>query len=175
MGLLKSEITQRFRVDDDPRSQSTDSDSFRRRRSGTELALFMGMPAIRRPASRSLRILRRILRRTMLLPTAAGFLGGIIISILVVTAGSMAALLLAATTGVGATIVWWLRGAEERRIQRAMRERLQRRIHSARRSRLSQETTTEVEPETEGAGKPEELVVCHDFNAAQGHFDHWSA
>jgi len=109
----------------------------------------------------------------MLLPAAAGFLGGIIVSIFVAWGGSMAILLLATTSGLSATIAWWFRGSQDRRIQHAMRERLQRRTHSARRSRRNQGTTAEVEPETVGAATPEDFVAFHDFNTAQGHFDHW--
>ena len=133
----------------------------------------LGMPAKGRPTSRAIRVLRRILRQPMLVPAAAGFLGGIIVSILVVRVGSIAILILAATSGLGATITWWLRGAQDRRLQRAMRERLQRRIQRARRLRRNQGTIAEVEPATAGEAKPEELVACHDFNAAKGHFDHW--
>jgi hypothetical protein len=131
------------------------------------------MPANQRSTSRSIRILRRILRQPMLLPAAAGFLGGIIVAILVVRVGSIAILILAATSGLGATIAWWIRGAQDRRIQRAMRERLQRRIQRARRLRRNQGTIAEVEPATAGAAKPEKLLACHDFNEAKGHFDHW--
>jgi hypothetical protein len=42
---------------------------------------------------------------------AAGFLGGIIVAILVVRVGSIAILILAAASGLGATIAWWIRGA----------------------------------------------------------------
>jgi len=129
----------------------------------------IGMPANQRSTSRSI----RILRRQPLLPAAAGFLGGIIVAILVVRVGSIAILILAATSGLGATIAWWIRGAQDRRIQRAMRERLQRRIQRARRLRRNQGTIAEVEPATAGAAKPEKLLACHDFNEAKGHFDHW--
>lgn len=131
----------------------------------------------RHPTEQSIRILRRILRGTMLLPAAAGFLGGILVSILVATGGSRAILVLAVASGLGATVIWWLRGAQDRRSQRAVRERLKRRIHRARRARRNQRTTAEVEPGTVGSAEPdpssEDFVVFHDFNAAQGHFDHW--
>ena len=109
----------------------------------------------------------------MLLPIAAGFLGGIIVSILVVRVGSIAALILAATSGLGAVIVWWIRGAQERRAQLAMRQRLQRRIRRARRLQRNQGTITEVERDLVHVANPQEFVACHDFNAARGHFDHW--
>jgi hypothetical protein len=109
----------------------------------------------------------------MLLPAAAGFLGGIIVSVLVIRLGSMAALLVAAASSLGAIIAWWLRGAEDRRVQRALRERLERRMKRARRSRPNKGIISEVGRETVDA-EPESFVAFHDYNTAQGHFDHWS-
>ena len=140
---------------------------------GTELALSTGMPATRPSATRCIRLLRRALRGAILLPTAVGFLGGIIVSVVVVRLRSTAALLVAATSGLGATIAWWLRGAEDRRVQRAMRERLQRRMRRARRSQRDKDIRAEVNRET-GETEPEGFVAFHDYNPAQGQFDHWS-
>ena len=106
----------------------------------------------------------------MLLPAAAGFIAGIMVAILAARGGPMAILVLAAASALGGTVVRWVRGARDRRIRRAARERLERRIH---RARMQLTTTAEVEPGVAGAAKPEDFVAFHDFNTAQGHFNHW--
>ncbi len=134
------------------------------RRRGTELAVQVTMARKIAVADRNVSL-------------AVGFTAGVIVSGLVFWGRWMPVLVLAAASCLGVIVVWGLRNAQNRRIDRSAREQLKRRLHRSGRKRLNQGTAAGGEPVSAVADEPdpspEEFVVFHDFDTSRGRFDHW--